>query len=61
MAERTDTERLDWLQNQTTGYGGWVARQSTTGRGFRLHESEHPDNLPTVREAIDLAMDREES
>lgn len=35
----TDTERLDWLQAQTTGYGnGWLARESTTGRGFRLHD-----------------------
>lgn len=55
--EVTDTERLDWLQSQTAGYGGgWVARQSSTGRGFRLHESSHPDARPTVREAIDLAM-----
>lgn len=52
----TDTERMDWLQKQTTGYGGWMARMSTTGRGFRLHETEIPGAKPTVREAIDDAM-----
>lgn len=53
----TDTERLDWLQAQTTGYGaGWMARSSSTGRGFRLHETERAEAKPTVREAIDEAM-----
>lgn len=57
MSEITDTERLDWLQAQAIGYGnGWLARESTTGRGFRLHETEHEDAKPTVREAIDAAM-----
>jgi hypothetical protein len=57
MSTITDTERLDWLQSQTTGYGnGWLARESTTGRGFRLHETEHPSATPNIRLAIDRAM-----
>lgn len=32
----TDTERLDWLDKQSDGTK-WVARNSGTGRGFRLH------------------------
>lgn len=53
----TDTERLDWLQAQTTGYGnGWLARMSTTERGFRLHETDLPEATPSVRDAIDKAM-----
>lgn len=57
VAERTDTERLDWLQNQTTGYGGgWRVRKSAMGRGMRLQETSDYRARPTVREAIDEAM-----
>ncbi len=52
----TDTERLDFLQMLTdrTAYSGAVVcRESTTGRGWRLHESTHPEACSSVREAID--------
>ena len=58
---RTDSERLDWLENKTVGYGGWIARMSVHGRGYRLHETTQPGHRPTAREAIDAAMDAEES
>jgi len=51
-----DTERLDFLQNKTVGYGaGWVLRDSTFGRGMRLHESSLGTSTD-VREAIDIYM-----
>jgi hypothetical protein len=40
----TDTERIDLLE---------ILRLSSTGRGWRLHETEKTDGYPTVREAID--------
>ena len=49
-----DYERLNKLQELTTGYGhGWVLRESSTGRGLRLHESSHIDAVPDIRQAID--------
>ena len=58
---RTDKERLDYLQKITTGYGrGWILRPSTTGRGWRLHESSREGALPDIRDAIDFMMDIEE-
>lgn len=56
-----DTARLDWIEKQSDG-STWTARQSTPGRGFRLHNIGH-DNSPssytcrdTVRAAIDVAI-----
>lgn len=52
----SDTELLDWLQSATTGYGeGWVCRPSSTGRGWRLHETTGVA-CSSVREAIAGAM-----
>lgn len=49
-----DKKRLDKLQSLTKGHGnGWVLRDSSTGRGMRLHETELEDATPNVREAID--------
>ena len=49
---------LDGLQAMTKGYGrGWICRNSTTGRGMRLHETSQPDAKPTVREALRAAID----
>ena len=54
-----DTERLDWLQAQSKGYGnGWVCRNSISGRGMRLHETGG-EAAGDVRAAIDAAMERE--
>jgi len=53
----TDKERLDFLQELTDKKeytGKVVLRKSTTGRGWRLHETGSWDNPSTsVRDAID--------
>lgn len=58
-ATAPDTVRLSWIEAQSNGMN-WCARQSTTGRGFRLHNSEMRTNYRThhrtAREAIDAAM-----
>jgi len=56
----TDKQRLDWLQEQLADAkytGKCVFRWSTTGRGFRLHETSHPAAVSDVRLAIDKAME----
>jgi hypothetical protein len=55
----TDTERLDFLQKLTdrNNYTGTVIlRESTTGRGWRLHEHSGDGAVSSVREAIDNFM-----
>lgn len=53
----SDTEMLDWLQANTKGYGkGWICRNSISGRGLRVHETSIPEAVPTVRDAIAIAM-----
>lgn len=59
----TDKELLNFLQAKTTEGNRWVCRQSTTGRGVRIHEATRAevseynlDAYPTVREAIAAAM-----
>ena len=57
----TDTELLNWLDEHAAGYGnGWICRNSTTGRGLRLHETSDPDASPTVREAILFFIENQE-
>lgn len=55
----TDTERLDFLQ-KLTDEGRYtkrvIMRMSTTGRGWRLYESESDDAVNDVRETIDVCM-----
>jgi len=49
-----DKARLDKLEKLTTGYGkGWILRESSTGRGMRLHETSRDYAYPNVRDAID--------
>lgn len=61
MKEFTDTELLDWLEKQTNG-DNWVARESSTGRGFRLHNilpAQESATYKTAREAIAAKMRNE--
>ena len=54
-----DTRRLNWIEDKAVGYGkGWICRNSTTGRGFRVHETSNPDARHDLRDAIDRARDR---
>lgn len=59
MKDFTDKEMMDWIESQTDG-SCWVARQSGTGRGFRLHNlgprDHHALAGKTAREAIKNAM-----
>lgn len=55
----TDTDRLDYLQtilddNMYTGKA--LLRMSWNGRGWRLHETELPNAVSDVRQAIDDFM-----
>jgi hypothetical protein len=53
-----DKQRIDFLQSLTDGYGkGWILRRSGYGRGWRLHETSQQGASPSVREAIDRAME----
>jgi hypothetical protein len=55
----TDTELLDFLESQGTPGLLWVARPSTSGRGYRLHQLACDDwhymATPTPRQALELA------
>lgn len=54
----TDTEMLDWLQKNCKNYGkGWICRNSTYGRGLRVHETAREDAQETIRKAIATAME----
>jgi len=53
-AQPPDTAMLNWLDAQGNG-APWVARQSGTGRGYRLHNDKDGKHA-TVREAIADAM-----
>jgi hypothetical protein len=58
--EYTDKELLDFLQslNDEAKYTGVaMLRDSTTGRGWRLHETSHEGSVKSVREAIENYMD----
>jgi len=56
----TDKERLDFLQAHLGNYSGKViCRESTTGRGWRLHETLKPTAVNDVRQAIDEFMEHE--
>ena len=51
----TDTELLNWVEVQAVPGMGWIARNSSTGRGFRVHQ-DHSAKSKTAREAISQAM-----
>ena len=55
----TDEERLNYLQKLTDAgryTGKVILRRSSTGRGWRLHETSFPTAKASVREAIDDFM-----
>ena len=55
----SDTEMLDWLQAQNDRHeytGTCLFRWSTTGRGWRLHETLDMNAQATVRGAISAAI-----
>jgi hypothetical protein len=52
-----DAERLNWLNSKGAN---WICRDSTTGRGWRLHQTSREDVSATVRDAIDNAMETRE-
>jgi hypothetical protein len=55
----SDKELLDFLQelnDQCSYTGNCALRMSTTGRGWRLHETSSP-GFKNVREAISFFMD----
>jgi len=57
-----DTARLDFLQslNDRAEYTGRaVLRWSSTGRGWRLHETSRENGVANIRLAIDRAMEDE--
>lgn len=59
----TDKERLDFLQKLTdrkTFTGKVILRQSSFGRGWRLHETSWPNSVTSVRTAIDNFMKKED-
>jgi hypothetical protein len=58
QAGLSDTALLDWLQERCTS--AWVCRDSTTGRGWRLHESRDTGYV-SVRDAIIAAINAKES
>ena len=52
-----DTQRLNSIENLKKGYGkGWICRNSSHGRGLRIHETSDPSAFPTIREAIDAFL-----
>ena len=58
-----DSKMLNWLeaQNEKAFYTGkCIFRWSSSGRGWRLHETDHELAATSVREAIKQAMEREE-
>ena len=58
MKERTDKERIDALQKLSIGYGdGWILRDSSNGRGMRLHETTLYGAVLDIRIAIDRYLD----
>jgi len=60
MVSPTDTQALDWLDQQSGSYTGKVLwRHSTRGLGWRLHETSRAAATATVRETISAAMQRE--
>lgn len=54
-----DAKRLDFIESRGTPGMLWHSRQSTTGRGYRLHQDPSGEFL-SAREAIDAARLQEQ-
>jgi hypothetical protein len=57
----TDKDRINFLQkltDQKKYTGDVILRISTTGRGWRLHETSQLGATSSVREAIDTFMEQ---
>lgn len=57
----TDTERIDFMERllaKKEYTGKAILRNSTTGRGWRLHETSWEGASDTVRGAIDAEAER---
>lgn len=55
----SDYQMIEWLelQNRNAAYTGrCIFRQSSIGRGWRLHETSRDNSHLSVREAIKTAM-----
>lgn len=48
-----DAARLNVLEAQAEPGMKWIARPSTTGRGYRLHQDPNFGEHATARDAID--------
>jgi hypothetical protein len=54
-----DTQRMDFLEalNKKADYSGYcILRESESGRGWRLHETNRDSAYYSVRQAIDARM-----
>lgn len=59
---KSDKELLDFLQkknNESSYTGLCIFRMSSTGRGWRLHETSTQGASISVRKAISIAMKKE--
>ena len=55
MAERTDTERIDWLEKTQ----GLILHRETKWVQLDTSDGVESATIGTIRQAIDAAMDRE--
>lgn len=57
----TDTDRINFLQEIMVDEGEYtktvILRPSTSGRGYRLHETSCDGSCDSVRDAIDKVME----
>jgi len=60
LSQYSDTELLDWLQSKMREYTGKIiCRRSSTGHGWRLHETSKPGGTTDIRQAIINAIEKE--
>jgi hypothetical protein len=57
---RLSDELWDFVQSQGNGYA-WVARQSTTGRGFRLHNTRDGESWRVGGQVVGLGLTAREA